>query len=34
MTSEGSIRIGDRTVTYLEAGEPDGALVLHNHGGP
>ena len=34
MPREGSIRIGDRVVTYLEAGEPGGRLVLHNHGGP
>jgi pimeloyl-ACP methyl ester carboxylesterase len=34
MPREGSIRIGNRTVTYLEAGNPDGPLVLHNHGGP
>lgn len=34
MTREGSIRVGDRTVTYLEAGDPGGPLVLHNHGGP
>ncbi|MFD4180626.1 alpha/beta fold hydrolase [Rhodococcus sp. NPDC058514] len=34
MTREGSIRVGSRTVTYLEAGDPDGPLVLHNHGGP
>ncbi|GCE44638.1 Hydrolase, alpha/beta hydrolase fold family [Rhodococcus wratislaviensis] len=34
MTSEGSIRIGSRTITYLEAGDPRGPLVLHNHGGP
>lgn len=34
MTREGSIRVGDRTITYLEAGDPGGPLVLHNHGGP
>lgn len=34
MPSEGSIRVGDRTVTYLEVGDPGGPLVLHNHGGP
>ncbi|SEK35812.1 alpha/beta fold hydrolase [Rhodococcus maanshanensis] len=34
MTSEGSIRVGGRTITYLEAGDPGGPLVLHNHGGP
>jgi pimeloyl-ACP methyl ester carboxylesterase len=31
---EGSIRVGNRTVTYREVGDPDGPLVLHNHGGP
>jgi pimeloyl-ACP methyl ester carboxylesterase len=34
VTREGTIRIGDRTVAFLEAGDPDGALVLHQHGGP
>ena len=34
MTREGSIRIGKRTVAYLESGDPAGPLVLHNHGGP
>lgn len=34
MPGEGSVRIGTRTVTYLESGDPTGALVLHNHGGP
>lgn len=34
MTREGSLRIGDRAVAYLEAGNPNGPLVLHNHGGP
>ncbi|MGW6377347.1 alpha/beta fold hydrolase [Rhodococcus sp. NPDC055112] len=34
MTREGSIRVGNRTVTFLEAGDPGGPLVLHNHGGP
>jgi pimeloyl-ACP methyl ester carboxylesterase len=34
VTREGSIRVGDRTITYLEAGDPGGPLVLHNHGGP
>ena len=34
MTREGSIRAGDRTITFLEAGDPGGPLVLHNHGGP
>ncbi|MDT5190778.1 MAG: hypothetical protein QOI28_3029, partial [Mycobacterium sp.] len=27
MTREGSIRAGNRTVTYLESGNPDGPLV-------
>jgi pimeloyl-ACP methyl ester carboxylesterase len=31
---EGRIQVGDRTITYLEVGNPDGRLVLHNHGGP
>jgi hypothetical protein len=34
MTSEGRLEVGDRTIAYLEAGDPDGALVLHDHGGP
>ena len=34
MTTEGSIRVGDRTIAYLEVGDPSGPLVLHNHGGP
>ena len=34
MPIEGSIRAGDRTVTYLEVGDHAGPLVLHNHGGP
>ncbi|WP_029114222.1 alpha/beta fold hydrolase [Mycobacterium sp. URHB0044] len=34
MPAEGHIRVGTRTVTYLEVGDPGGALVLHNHGGP
>jgi pimeloyl-ACP methyl ester carboxylesterase len=34
MPREGTIRIGDRTIAYLEAGDPAGPLVLHNHGGP
>ena len=28
MTREGSIRVGDRTITYLEAGDPGGPLIL------
>ncbi len=34
MTSEGRLQVGDRTIAYLEVGDPDGPLVLHNHGGP
>jgi pimeloyl-ACP methyl ester carboxylesterase len=34
MPIEGSVRIDGRTITYLEAGDPGGPLVLHNHGGP
>ncbi len=34
MTTEASIQVGKRTITYCEAGDPGGALVLHNHGGP
>jgi len=34
MSTEGSARIDARTITYLEVGDPDGPLVLHNHGGP
>lgn len=34
MIAEGSIRAGSRTVAYLESGDRDGPLVLHNHGGP
>jgi pimeloyl-ACP methyl ester carboxylesterase len=31
---EGSVRIDDRLLAFLEVGDSDGALVLHNHGGP
>lgn len=34
MPTEGSIRVGDRKIAYLDAGDPGGPLVLHNHGGP
>lgn len=34
MTKEGSIGVGTRTIAWLEAGDPQGPLVLHNHGGP
>lgn len=31
---EGTIHIGGRSVATLEVGDPDGPLVIHNHGGP
>jgi len=31
---EGTVEIGDRSLAYLEVGDPGGRLVLHNHGGP
>ena len=34
MSRAGRIRVGNRTVAYLEVGDPTGPLVLHNHGGP
>lgn len=34
MPREGRIQVGSRTLAYLEAGDPQGSLVLHNHGGP
>jgi len=34
VTTEGSIHLDGRTIAYLEAGDPRGPLVLHNHGGP
>lgn len=34
MTREGSIQVGNRTITYCEVGDPAGPVVLHNHGGP
>lgn len=34
MSTEGSVRAANRTISYLEVGDPGGALVLHNHGGP
>jgi pimeloyl-ACP methyl ester carboxylesterase len=34
MPVEGSIQVGRRKLAFLEAGDPGGALVLHNHGGP
>ena len=32
--TEGSIRVHNRTITYLDAGDPRGSLIIHNHGGP
>ena len=34
MPNEGKIQAGQRTLAYLEVGDPLGPLVLHNHGGP
>lgn len=34
MSTEGQLKIGDRTLAYLEVGDSQGPLVLHNHGGP
>lgn len=34
MEKEGVVTLGGRVVTYLEVGDPNGPLVLHNHGGP
>jgi hypothetical protein len=34
VTTQGHLEVGSRTISYLEAGDPDGPLVLHNHGGP
>jgi pimeloyl-ACP methyl ester carboxylesterase len=31
---EGSVDVGARTLAYLQVGDPNGPLVLHNHGGP
>jgi pimeloyl-ACP methyl ester carboxylesterase len=31
---QGSVRIGDRSLVFLQVGDPNGPLVLHNHGGP
>ena len=31
---EGAVRIGGRSLAYLQVGDPNGPLVLHNHGGP
>jgi len=32
--SEGAVQIGGRSLAYLQVGDPNGPLVLHNHGGP
>ena len=34
MTRERIVQAGNRTIAVLEAGDPAGPLVLHNHGGP
>src|SRR5262245_21844075 len=31
---EGTLHIDDRSLSYLQVGDLDGPLVLHNHGGP
>jgi hypothetical protein len=31
---EDSVDLGTRTLAYLQVGDPNGPLVLHNHGGP
>jgi pimeloyl-ACP methyl ester carboxylesterase len=31
---EGSVSIGDRSLVFLQVGDPSGPLILHNHGGP
>lgn len=31
---EGTVQVGSRSLCYLQVGDPDGPLVLHNHGGP
>jgi len=31
---EGTVRVRGRSLAYLEVGDPNGPLVLHNHGGP
>ncbi|GEP06800.1 alpha/beta fold hydrolase [Methylobacterium oxalidis] len=31
---EGAISIGNRSLSFLQVGDPTGPLVLHNHGGP
>ena len=32
--NEGTVHIGGRSLSYLQVGDPNGPLVLHNHGGP
>ncbi len=34
MAREGTFRVGNRTLAYLETGDSGGPLVIHNHGGP
>lgn len=34
MAREGTLRVGNRTLAFLETGDSGGPLVLHNHGGP
>lgn len=34
IVGEGTIDLGGRSLAYLEVGDREGALVLHNHGGP
>lgn len=34
MSQPGSIRIAGRSVAYAAVGDPNGPLLLHNHGGP
>jgi len=31
---EGTVELGGRSLAYLEVGDRNGSLVLHNHGGP
>jgi hypothetical protein len=32
--TEGSVRSGNRSLFYCQVGDPNGLLVIHNHGGP
>ena len=32
--AEGTVQIGGRSLCYLQVGDPNGPLVIHNHGGP